>query len=201
MCGSHDAHSASLRNSAENQRIRCLEASPERGRRVGSVAFGTLVIVASVLWTLFWGAVALLAWAFDGDTSGWVITSGALAAGVLVFVGGISLVRGRQPSRLGWLAVAGSLVALLALPVSSWLEDREAAPVNRAVELAYKGRGGVESVNADCSRLEDNPDGSESWACDVEADFDYDVCFADITRSRGRPTARVHDCLNDSEPR
>ena len=138
----------------------------------------------------------MLALALGGSTSGWVIASVGLAAGVLVFVLGITLVRGRQPSRLGWLGVGGAMVALLVLPVGSWLGDREAAPVNRAVERVYMEAKGLEDVKADCGRLEDNPNGTESWICDVEAAFDYDVCFADVTRNKGLIRARVHGCSN-----
>lgn len=173
-----------------------VEDSPQR-RRIGSVALGIVAIVASILWTLLWGTLALLAAAFGGDTSGAVMTSVALALGVLVFVAGVIFVRGRPPSRLGWFAVGGGVLALFALPASSWLEDREAAPVNRAVQQEYMKRSGVENVKADCGRLEDNRDGSESWICDVETPVDYDVCFADISRKQGLVAAKVHGCLNE----
>jgi hypothetical protein len=169
----------------------------DTARRGGRVALGIAVIVAGVLWTLLWGVVALMAWTFGGDTSGWVIGSAALALGVLVCVLGISLVRGRQPRRPEWLVVGGVMLALFVLPVGSWLDDREADPVNSAVQrtLMDRSRGG--EVKADCGRLEDNRDGSESWVCDVQIGFDYDVCFADVTRMGGLVSARVHDCLSD----
>jgi hypothetical protein len=178
-------------------RIHAVEASRQR-RRGGLVALGIAAIVASLLWTLLWVVVALLASALGGSTSGWLICSAALALGVFVFVFGLSLVRGRPPNRLGWVAVGVIVLALIVLPARSWFEDREAGPVNRAVERAYMESSGLENVTADCDRLEDNRDGSESWICDFGFEADYDVCFADIRRERGLVAAEVHGCTNGS---
>lgn len=158
------------------------------------------MIIASVLWTLFWAVVALAASAFGSDvTSGWVLVSIALALGVLAFVLGVSLVRGRQPSRMGWLAAGGALLALLALPVDSYLGDREAAPVNRAVSREYMERSGLKDVEAHCDRLEDNPDGSQSWICEMGFAADYDVCQARVTRRAEPLVADIDFCLSDDE--
>jgi len=166
--------------------------------RGGHVALGIAAIVASVLWTLFWAVLALAASTLGGSTSGWLIVSAALALGVLVFVFGLSLLRGRPPNRLGWISVGAIVLALLVLPASSWFEDREADPVNQAVERVYMEGSGLENVSADCDRLEDNRDGSESWICDFGLEADYDVCLADIRRERGLVAAKVHGCTIDS---
>lgn len=157
------------------------------------------MIVASVLWTLLWGLLALAASTFGGDTTGWVVASVALALGVLVFVLGVSLVRGRPPSRTGWLVTAGASLAVFVLPVDSYLEDREAAPVNRSVGRVYMERSGLKGVEADCDRLEDNSDGSQSWICEMGLAADYDVCQARI-RKKGKLLATDIDfCLSDDE--
>jgi hypothetical protein len=126
-----------------------------------------------------------------------VIVSAALALGVFGFAGGVRLVRGRRPSRVGRLVVGGAVLGLLVLPLSSWLNDRDASPVNRAVRQTLMKRSGQEDVSADCGRLEDNQDGSESWICDVRVAFDYDVCLADITRTQELVAAKVHSCSGD----
>jgi hypothetical protein len=157
------------------------------------------VIVASALWTLLWGLLALVAWTLGGDTTGWVVASVALAFGVLAFVLGVSLVRGRPPSRMGWLVTAGASLAVFLLPVDSYLEDREAAPVNRAVARVYMERNGLNDVEADCDRLEDNSDGSQAWICDMGFAADYDVCEARVRRKDELLATDIDFCLSDEE--
>ncbi|HEX2495200.1 MAG TPA: hypothetical protein VHK46_00050 [Gaiellaceae bacterium] len=171
------------------------DAPSQRGRR----ALGILVIVASALWTLLWGLLALVAWTLGGDTTGWVVASVALAFGVLAFVLGVSLVRGRPPSRMGWLVTAGASLAVFLLPVDSYLEDREAAPVNRAVARVYMERNGLNDVEADCDRLEDNSDGSQAWICDMGFAADYDVCEARVRRKDELLATDIDFCLSDEE--
>lgn len=173
-----------------------VEDPPTRRMRTGPVALGVVAIIASVLWTLLWGALALAASAFGGDTSGWVIVSAALAFGVLVFVLGVSLVRGRPPSGWGWLAVAGTVLALFALPLSSWSDDRSTQRFNRPAERAYAEHSGQTDVKADCDLLWTNPDGSERVECIFESSAVYDICDVSVTTERGVVTADIGDCLN-----
>lgn len=174
-----------------------MEASAKRNRRAVPVTLGIVAIIMAILWVLFWSAVALFASAFGGDdTSGWVIVSVALVAGVLVLVLGVSLVRGRRPSRVGWSVVAGAVLAVFAVPVGSVLDNQEAAPVNHAVQRTYMERSGLKDIKADCDMVFENRDGSEFWECIMESSTHYDICEVDIRREQGPIAARIHDCVN-----
>jgi hypothetical protein len=179
-----------------------MEASAKRRGRAVPVALGIIAIIVAVLWVLFWGAVVLAAWAFGGDdATGWVIVGVSLVAGVLVFVLGVSLVRGRRPSRVGWSFVVLAVLAVLAMPVDAALDDEEAAPVNLAVQRAYMQRSGLGEVEADCDMVFENPDGSEFWECIMESATHYDICEVDIRRERGPIAATIGDCVNGTSRR
>ena len=77
--------------------IRPVEALSDRRRR-GSLLLGIVALAASALWTLFWALVALFASAFGASTSAWFVLSALLALGVLGFVLGLGLIRGRWPA-------------------------------------------------------------------------------------------------------
>ena len=142
------------------------------------------------LWTLLWGLLALVAWTLAATRpGGWSRALRWRSACLRVL--GVSLVRGRPPTRVEWLVTAGASLAVFVLPVDSYLEDREAAPVNRAVARVYMERNGLNDVEADCDRLEDNSDGSQSWICEMGFTADYDVCeaSADGRTSNSPPTS------------
>jgi hypothetical protein len=164
-------------------------------KRTGSVVLGIVSIIVSVLWTLLWGAVALAGAAFGSDTQGWVIVSVALAFGLLGFVGGVAIVRGRSLSRWAWVGVAAGLLALLALPLASWAEDRAASPVNHAVEQAYMKGSLLTNVEADCDKINENPDGSEDWDCALSSPTETDICSAEVRRREGSVTVDVYNCI------
>ena len=64
--------------------------------RVLNVVVGVCLIIGSVLWTMYWGFVALLPSSFGADGGGRVLVSGGLVLGLIVLVVGISVVRGRS---------------------------------------------------------------------------------------------------------
>ena len=168
--------------------------------RITTVALGVFLIVVSVLWALFWGAVASLVSTFGGSDGGWVLISGALVLGILVFVLGVSLVRGRNPSGRVWLVWGALILAPLALLFHVFEDDHGASEVNSAVERTYVKRSHVRRANADCAYIEQNPDDSEFWVCTVETfgPSDYDVCNVDIRRFQaGNIKVRIYYCVND----
>ena len=81
-------------------------------------------------------------------------------------------------------------------PAAYW---PEAAPVNRAVSRLYMERNGVRSVEADCDRLDDNPDGSESWICDMGFAADNDLCQARVSGRDDLLATDIDFCLSDDE--
>jgi uncharacterized RDD family membrane protein YckC len=91
---------------------RPVETSGER--RGGRRALGSFLIVCSSLWLALCGFMALLASGFGIDAAGWAILSAAVVAGSLVLVVGVSVLRGRWPSRLGWLGIAVVLLVVVA---------------------------------------------------------------------------------------
>jgi hypothetical protein len=116
------------------------------------VALGIGVIVVSALWLLFWGFIELLALALGGDPSGWVLVTAALVVGVLGAVLGIALVRGRAPSRLGWIGIAAVIVFLVLVPLGQVEEEgTRDDSVDRAVEVAYVKTHGAKRADADGS--------------------------------------------------
>ena len=82
--------------------------------RGGTKALGWTIVVVSALWLAICGFMALLASGFGIDASGWAILSAAIVAGALVLVLGTSLVRGRGPSKLGWVGIAVTLLIVVA---------------------------------------------------------------------------------------
>jgi hypothetical protein len=82
--------------------------------RGGSKALGWTIVVLSALWLAICGFMALLASGFGIDATGWAILSAAIVGGTLLFVLGTSLVRGRGPSRLGWVGIVVTLLIVVA---------------------------------------------------------------------------------------
>ena len=171
-----------------------MDAPAKRGRGV-PVALGILAIVVAVLWALLWGTVALLASAFGSDGSGWLVVSVALVAGLLLFVLGVCVIRGRPPSRVGWLVVGGAAAALFAMPVGAVLDEREAAPVNRAAARAYVDRTGEANVEAHCDMVFERDDGTEFWECSFESLASYEICQVDVRHQGERIVPRIRECV------
>ena len=60
-------------------------------------------------------------------------------------------------------------------------------------------RNGLNDVEADCDRLEDNSDGSQSWICEMGFTADYDVCEARVRRKDEQLATDIDFCLSDDE--
>ena len=73
--------------------------------------------------------------------------------------------------------------------------------MNAVVASKYAKRGNVQGVDADCTYIEKNADGSEYWVCDVAIEgplFDADTCNVHVRRSQvASISARVTYCIND----
>lgn len=168
-------------------------------RLIEDVVIGMVIIVAGGLCALTLGVVAL----FAGDeTLGWLIAAAAAAFGIYVFLIGISFVRG-SPS-FGGIARFGTIGLVVALLLVAGLvqarNDRAVGPVSRAVEHQYMKRGKFTGVNADCSHIHGNADGSEYWVCDVAIDrpSDLDTCNINLRRFQaGNIRVRITYCIND----
>ena len=60
-------------------------------------------------------------------------------------------------------------------------------------------RNGLNDVEADCDRLEDNSDGSQSWIWEMGFAADYDVCQARVTKKGALLATDIDFCLSDDE--
>ena len=164
--------------------------------RIASATVGICLTIGSVLWTLMWGAFALLA--VDSDIRSWAVVCGALALVVLALALGIRQ-RGRFPSTRGWLAWTALFLAPFALQLFQG-DDHGASQVSSAVERSYPKRSHVRRANADCAYAAKRADGSEFWACDVETfgPDDLDTCNVHVRRFQpGNIKVRITYCIND----
>jgi hypothetical protein len=89
-----------------------------------TIAFGCLIVVASVVWSLFW----LLGLVFVGlpDLSTAVVLGMFVGLGISAAFVGVFMI-GRFPGRWGWLAVCGvalvPLVLLIWAYLAGWIES------------------------------------------------------------------------------
>ena len=101
-----------------------------------------------------------------------MVASVALAFGVLAFVLGVSLVRGRPPTRVEWLVTAGASLAVFVLPVDSYLKIAR-QPRSTARSRVYMERN--RTTWRPIATGSNNSDGSQSWICEMGFTADYDV--------------------------
>jgi hypothetical protein len=167
------------------------------GGRTAKAVVGVLAIIAALLWLPIWLFAA--AWvAAPADIRLWAVFCVLLALGILLFLIGISLIRGRLPGRNGWLAWSVAVVVPFSLFVFVFQNNRGAAWINSAVSRAYEKHRQVSFVEIYKQRdYEDRiANGSESWVCEVEP-YQEEVKTCDavvMRRSLWRISVQLKGC-------
>jgi hypothetical protein len=167
-------------------------------RTGGRIALGILAIAASVLWTFFFGLIALLSLPYEGDLSLALFLGSTFALGIITFIVGIFLMLGWFPGWRGWLVVGAAALCPFVPAVSQGLETQEhSSAVKDAAEHAYTKRTGIGNSAAECNSEYDVGE-AERWTCNMGPATASDSCLVGITtREAGDVSAAIFQCERD----
>ena len=168
-------------------------------RTGGRVALGILAIVASILWTLFFGLIALVSLPDEGDLSLGLFLGSTVALGIVTLFVGIFLVLGWFPGWRGWLIVGAAALCPLVPAVSQGFQTQErSSAVKDAAEHAYTKRTGIRNSAAECNWEYDVGE-AERWTCNMGPAAARDSCLVDITRQEaGGVSAAIFHCEREN---
>ena len=168
------------------------------GGRTAKRVVGVCLIIGAILWVPIWLFAA--AWVgASADIRLWAVFCALLAVGVLIFLVGLFLMLLRRPRKYDWLVWSAVVVIPLVLFLVVFQDNRGAARVNSAVSRSYEELRNTTFVEIYtlCEYAAVDPDGSESWSCEVEPYHErVRQCEAEVRRrSLWRISVQLKSCV------